>query len=107
MENDPMEIGMPWRIVDLTIEGDSFIARFTDGRSEIELSADLSVRWQEDRIFEGTARPGTGTNTVGASVLVSLARWVKAELDVDQLRIAGAIRTSGAGPGRRPRPIAF
>jgi hypothetical protein len=38
-------------------------------------------------------------------------RWVAdaalKELDLDELVIEGEIRTSGAGPGHRPRPLRF
>ena len=65
---------MPWRIVDLTIEGNSFIARLTDGRNEIELSADLLFLGRKTAILKGLHVQGLGANTVGvcAGVLGTL-----------------------------------
>jgi len=49
---------MPWRIVDLTIEGNSFIARLTDGRNEIELSSDLLFLCTKTAILKGCTSRG-------------------------------------------------
>jgi len=98
---------MSWRIVTLTIEGDSFVGRFADGAAEIEVCADVAFLGNRIAVLSGFHIQGPGANTVGLSTLFSLARWVKVELDVDQLRIEGALRTSGACPGRIPRPLAF
>jgi hypothetical protein len=40
-------------------------------------------------------------------VLIALARWVKVILDVDELEVEGAVRTSGAAPGRKPGRLVF
>src|SRR5580658_8009873 len=50
---------------------------------------------------------GAGPNTLGLVALRELARSVMEPLNVDELRIEGAARTSGAGPGRRPAPLVF
>jgi hypothetical protein len=36
-----------------------------------------------------------------------LALWVKDSLDVDELRIEGATRATGASPGRKPTSLVF
>jgi hypothetical protein len=46
-------------------------------------------------------------NAVGPANLRVVARALMERLDIDGLIIEGAIRTSGASPGRRPRPIRF
>jgi hypothetical protein len=46
-------------------------------------------------------------NTVGAANLRIVARALMERLSIDGLIIEGAVRTSGANPGRRPRPIRF
>jgi hypothetical protein len=46
-------------------------------------------------------------NAVGAANLRIVARALMERLDIDGLFIEGAVRTSGANPGRRPRPIRF
>ena len=38
----------------------------------------------------------------GWSRLRTIARWATEVLDVDEIIVVGAIRTSGANPGRRP-----
>jgi hypothetical protein len=50
---------------------------------------------------------GAGPNTVGWAALRELAQSVMELLDVDELRIEGSARTSGATPGRRPAPLVF
>ena len=49
------------------------------------------------------ARP----NAVGAANLRIVARALMERLNVDGLIVEGAVRTSGANPGRRPRPLRF
>jgi hypothetical protein len=44
-----------------------------------------------------------GPNTLGVGNLGRLAQAVMETIDVDEIVIRGAIRTTGANPGRRPR----
>ena len=46
-------------------------------------------------------------NQLRATGIRRIVRDVMETLDVDELIIEGAIRTSGAGPGRRPRRLRF
>jgi hypothetical protein len=46
-------------------------------------------------------------NAVGAGNLMRLARTVMERMDIDGLVIEGAVRTTGANPGRRPRVLRF
>jgi hypothetical protein len=50
---------------------------------------------------------GPGANAIGPGNLRSLAEVVMERLDFDALEIEGALRTTGASPGRRPRPLRF
>lgn len=50
---------------------------------------------------------GIGANSVGASGLRTIADAVMTELGYDELVVQGALRTSGANPGRRPRVLRF
>ena len=46
-------------------------------------------------------------NVVGPATLRLLARVVMERMQLDELIIEGAVRTTGANPGRHPRPIRF
>jgi citrate lyase beta subunit len=46
-------------------------------------------------------------NMFGYRRLRWLAQAVMEVMDVDELRIEGEVRTTGAGPGHRPRPLRF
>jgi hypothetical protein len=47
------------------------------------------------------------TNDLGVGGIRRIVREVMEELDVDEITIEGAIRTTGAGPGRSPRHLRF
>jgi hypothetical protein len=46
-------------------------------------------------------------NAVGATNLMRLARTVMERMDIDGLVVEGAVRTTGANPGHRPRVLRF
>jgi hypothetical protein len=48
-----------------------------------------------------------GANVVGAANLRVLADMIMERMDYDELIVEGAIRTSGANPGHRPRQLRF
>ena len=74
----------------------------------ITLEALAEVIFEHRRcVLRGVHVQGSGANTIGTARLLRLVRLVKERLDVEELRIEGAARTSGAGPGRRPRPLIF
>jgi len=50
---------------------------------------------------------GSVANLFGPGQLRALARFVKDGIGVRELRVDGAIRTTGASPGRRPGPLVF
>jgi len=48
-----------------------------------------------------------GGGEFGARNLMRLIQAVMEAIDVDETVVVGAVRTSGANPGRRPRPLRF
>lgn len=50
---------------------------------------------------------GLTPGRLGAAGLRRLMQKVIESLDVDQIIVAGAVRTTGARPGHRPRPFRF
>jgi hypothetical protein len=50
---------------------------------------------------------GAQANAVGAGNLKLLARLVIERMELDELVVEGAARTTGASPGRRPRVLRF
>src|SRR5579863_3999242 len=50
---------------------------------------------------------GVTRNQVGIANLRLIAEAIMEELDYDEIRVEGEIRTTGANPGRRPRPLRF
>jgi hypothetical protein len=58
-------------------------------------------------ILRGLHMHSDGPNLAGPANLRQLAELVLERMDYDDLIIEGAIRTTGAGPGRRPRRIRF
>jgi len=50
---------------------------------------------------------GLSPNEIGVANLRTIARAVLEGLDYDELWLEGAIRTTGAYEGHRPRPIRF
>jgi hypothetical protein len=60
---------MPWRIAELTSEHDSFIVRFSNGRFEIEVAADIIFAGRRSAVLYGLHMQGSGPNSIGPSVL--------------------------------------
>jgi hypothetical protein len=79
---------------------------FAFDHREIHLLAALDVGddWVERR---GCHVQGSGPNTVSVGGLKALANWVMENFAVEEVRIFGAARTSGARPGPRPHPYIF
>jgi hypothetical protein len=112
---------MKRRAVDVEFDNPATVyVRLTNGRDEVEIVADVELD-RRCAVLRGLhilgagpnamgperdgARTRWGPNAMGAGALRGLMRWAKEQLDVDELRIEGATRTSGARPGRVPRPI--
>ena len=98
---------MAWWVEDFEITVDDLVNfRLSDGSITLELMGFVSIDGPVAR-FSGCHIQGPGANTVGPSTLRQAAEWVMELLHVDELRIEGAARTSGAGPGGRPAPLVF
>ena len=99
---------MGWRFShDPEITPDDLIgACLTDGRHEIKLLAYVRIDGPVACIAELHVQ-GAGAHSLGIGGIRGLARWTMEVLGVNELRIEGAARTSGAGPGRRPAPLVF
>ena len=50
---------------------------------------------------------GVGSNDVGVRNLRLIADIIMKVMDYDDIRLEGEVRTTGAYPGHRPRPIRF
>jgi hypothetical protein len=98
---------MVWCVVDLQMEpGDFCHVELSNGAIEVAAMFYLEFPGSVARLSRLDIQ-GPGANSLGPGALRDLARWVMEVLDVDELRVEGATRTSGAGPGRRPAPIIF
>ena len=98
---------MRWRIEYLEIEPDDWmLVAVATNRHRFEFVGLLTFDGRRATLSSVHAL-GAGPNTMGNGALIALARDAMEFLDVDEIRIDGAARTSGAGPGRRPAPIVF
>jgi hypothetical protein len=96
-----------WRAFELEFGGaDTVLATLSDGVQLIQVLVDVELVGRT-AVLRGLHIDGGGRNTLGQRALRELVNWTKVQLDVDELRIEGATRTSGAGPGRIPPPIIF
>ncbi|HKM65387.1 MAG TPA: hypothetical protein VJY39_23150 [Acidisphaera sp.] len=76
----------------------------SDERAWIEVMAIVDIPSPRTLVLRSMDVHGPGANRVGIRWLRSVARALKEELGVDELRIEGGTRTTGANPGRTPRP---
>ena len=98
---------MGWRIVELNMEiGDVCVVHLTDGVLAVEALFFPEFHGRAVRLRRLDIQ-GTGANTIGWVALRDLARAAMEFLDVDEIRIEGSARTSGAGRGRTPAPLVF
>ena len=76
------------------------------GVDTLEIVAELEMDGKI-MVARGVHIQGPGKNRLGWPKLRGLAEDLMEKLELDELRIEGATRTSGAGPGRKPRPRVF
>jgi hypothetical protein len=95
-----------WTITVEDADGDTFSVELVRGCHAVSIIADVTF---ENRVacLWGVHILGAGANRLGSRLLLSLVPWALEYLDVDEIRIAGASRTSGAGPGCLPASLAF
>ena len=87
-----------FRILDFEIEpGDVVFVRLAKGPAEIEAMFYAHLIGRVAALSRLDIQ-GAGPNTIGWARLRDLAQSVMELLDVDELRIEGAVRASGAGP---------
>jgi hypothetical protein len=100
-------LAVHWRVVDFELaEGDVVLSTFKRDGNALEIVADVELH-ARNAILAHLHIRGAGPNTLGSRALRALVRDVMDWLDVDELRIEGATRTCGAGPGHDPRPLVF
>jgi hypothetical protein len=93
--------GMNFRL----IEQDGEVVEFEARTGNIIITFIAAVRLEGDTVVLADLHvDGPGANTAGTGVLLRVARHLKEHFDVRELRVEGARRTTGAGPGRVPGP---
>jgi hypothetical protein len=94
-----------WVLTDLAVDDQDIVtARFARGADVVEILAVVVLEGGVGTLH-GLHVQGNGANSLGVRGLLELIGWAKGYFDVGKVRIAGAARTSGAGPGRTPRPF--
>jgi len=88
------------------IDNQTILAHVEYGGVALELVAEL-VMDGKIMVARGVHIQGPGKNRLGWPRLRGLAEDLMEKLELDELRIEGATRTSGAGPGRNPQPLVF
>jgi hypothetical protein len=73
----------------------------------IAVMAEVETRGRTLRLHGVHVHSEAGPNAVGLANLRLLARIVLERMDYDAIEVEGAVRTTGAGAGRRPRAIRF
>jgi hypothetical protein len=65
-----------------------------------------AVTWTDRRLeLDGMHVQGLQANAFGVRGLILTLRALLESVDADEIIIRGAVRTSGANPGHRPRDI--
>jgi hypothetical protein len=96
-----------WRALEYDFGGaDTVLVTLTDGIQVVQVLTAVEFAGRT-AMLRRLHIEGAGRNTLGPRALRELINWAKVQLDVDQLRIEGATRTSGADPGRVPSPLVF
>jgi len=104
-----MGTAMAWCFDEFEIEietNDVSFVRMSKGAVEIEAIFHVHLVGRV-AVLSRLDIQGTGANTLGLGTRRNLAWSVMEMLDVYELRIEGAARPSGAGPGHRPAPLRF
>jgi hypothetical protein len=104
---------MRWQPADITFEvvveeTDHPVATVSFGTpaGEIKIMAELEEQGRTLRLI-GLHIQGAVANAIGVANLRVLADAVMEKMDYDAIEIEGAVRTTGASPGRRPGRFRF
>lgn len=73
---------------------------------EVRVMADI-VRTGRVLVVSAAHIQGLDANRLGVGGLIALARAFVEAMDVDELVVQGAVRSTGRGAGRRPRPFRY
>jgi len=88
------------------VEQDGDVVEVEVWSGDIHIVFVADVRLEGDTVVIAELHvEGPGPGTAGIAILRSTARLVMEHFDVRELRVEGARRTSGAGPGRIPGPF--
>jgi hypothetical protein len=85
---------------------DVILCDFETDRGAVSICAQARLA-RRRMVLAQTHIDGPGANQIGLAGLRALARIAMEELDVDEIVIEGAKRTTGAAPGRVPSPLRF
>jgi hypothetical protein len=79
---------------------------FVTHAGDIQIMAELQEAGRTLRLI-GLHIQGAAANTIGIANLRILANAVMEKMDYDAIEVEGAVRTTGASPGRRPGRLRF
>lgn len=104
-----------WKFTNLTSldlavdesDGDVLTIQIGTPSGEVKMMAEIAFD-ERTLVVRGLhIHSSGGPLTVGIANLRVLVQFVLERIDCDEARIEGAIRTTGANPGRRPRGLRF
>lgn len=95
--------------IDIFVDADesedpSLIMKVTTPYGDIDLLGEFEV-YDDHVIVRRLHIQGSGKGSMGVSKIREIGRVLVEKLNVEYIEIHGAVRTSGAGPGRRPGKI--
>ena len=97
---------MAWHVEAYEYANDVVVVELRRRADHVHIMADVHIAGRSVTLY-GLHALGAGPNRLGVATLLRLGHWALEALDLDELRIEGATRTSGANPGRDPRPLVF
>ncbi len=106
---------MTWDRSDITFrgfdpdatEGDVVTITLGTPTGDVQIMAELDIEGRTLVLRNAHVDSNGGPWSVGIANLRMMASVVLEWMDCDEARIEGATRTTGANPGRTPRPFGF
>ena len=71
------------------------------------IMAEVAQEGRTLRLLDLHIQSDAGANAIGLSALRLIANVAMERMDYDEIVVEGAVRTTGANPGHRPRPLRF